>query len=70
MDNYKPEWRGLDSDQKACIAVELLTEIIEEVDEYVKMWNEHPEFWNKKDYKAMGRIRDTLVACYGVPYGD
>lgn len=70
MDNYKLEWRGLDSDQKACIAVELLTEIIEEVDEYVKMWNEHPEFWNKKDYKAMDRVRNILVAHYGIPFGD
>ena len=70
MDKYKLEWRGLDNDQKACIAVELLTEIMEEVDQYIKVWNEHPEFWNKNDYKAMDRVRDTLVAHYGIPSGD
>lgn len=70
MDEYKLEWRGLDNDQKACIAVELLTEILEDIDQYVKVWNEHPEFWNKKDYKAMDRVRDALVAHYGIPSGD
>ncbi len=70
MDKYKLEWRGLENDQKACIAVELLTEILEEIDQYHKVWNEYPEFWNKKDYKAMDRVRDTLVAYYGIPCGD
>lgn len=70
MDKYKLEWRGLDSEQKASIAVELLTEILEDVDQYVKLWDEYPEFWNKKDYKAMDRVRDALVAHYGIPSGD
>lgn len=70
MDKYKLEWRGLEREQKACIAVELLTEILEEIDQYVKVWNEYPEFWNKKDYKAMDRVRDALVAHYGIPSGD
>jgi len=70
MDKYKLEWRGLEDDQKASIAVELLTEILEDVDQYIKLWDEYPEWWNKKDYKAMDRVRDTLVAHYGIPSGD
>lgn len=70
MDKYKLEWRGLDNEQKACIAVELLTEILEDTDGYVKMWDAYPEFPNKKEYKAMNRVRDTLVAYYGIPCGD
>jgi len=70
MDKYKLEWRGLEDDQKASIAVELLTEILEEVDEYVGTWDEYPEWWSKKDHKAMVRTRDALVATYGTPQGD
>ena len=70
MDKYKLEWRGLEGDQKASIAVELLTEILEDVDEYVGTWDEYPEWLNKKDYKAMDRVRDALVAHYGIPSGD
>jgi hypothetical protein len=70
MNNSKLEWRGLDADQKASIAVELLTEILEDVDQYIKLWDEYPEWGNKKDYKAMDRVRDTLVAHYGIPHGD
>jgi hypothetical protein len=70
MDKYKLEWRGLDADQKASIAVELLTEILEDVDQYVKLWDEYPEWWNKKDHKAMVLTRDVLVAHYGIPSGD
>jgi hypothetical protein len=70
MDEYKLEWRGLDADQKASIAVELLTEILEEIDEYVGTWSKYPEWWNKKDFKAMERTRDTLLAHYGIPHGD
>lgn len=70
MDKYKLEWRGLEDEQKACIAVELLTEILEEIDEYVGTWSEYPEWWNKKDFKAMERTRDTLLAHYGIPSGD
>jgi hypothetical protein len=70
MTDYKLEWRGLDADQKASIAVELLTEILEDVDQYVKTWDQYPEWWNKKDSKAMDRVRDTLVAHYGIPSGD
>lgn len=70
MDKYKLEWRGLDNDQKAYITVGLLTEILEDIDQYVKAWNDYPEIWNKKDYKAMDRVRDALVAHYGIPSGD
>jgi len=70
MDKCKFEWRGLDDEQKASIAVELLTELIEEVDQYIKVWNEYPEFWNKKDYKAAKRTRDNLIADYCLPSGD
>lgn len=70
MDKYKLEWRGLEDDQKASIAVELLTEILEDVDQYIKLWDEYPEFWNKKDHKAMVLTRDVLVAHYGIPSGD
>ena len=70
MDKYKLEWCGLENDQKASIAVELLTEILEDVDHFVSLWNEYPEFWNKKDYNAMDRVRDTLVAYYGIACGD
>jgi len=70
MGKYKLEWSGLEDDQKASIAVELLTEILEDVDQYIKLWDEYPEFWNKKDYKAMDHVRDALVAHYGIPSGD
>jgi hypothetical protein len=70
MGKYKLEWSGLDSEQKASIAVELLTEILEDVDQYVKLWDEYPEWWNKKDHKAMVLTRDVLVAHYGIPSGD
>jgi len=70
MNDYKLEWRGLDAHQKASIAVELLTEILEDVDQYVKLWDEYPEWWNKKDQKAMDRTRDNLIAHYGIPSGD
>lgn len=70
MDKYKPEWGGLGEDQKASIAVELLTELLREVDDHIKNWDKLPEFWNKKDVKAMTRIRDILAAHYGFPYGD
>jgi hypothetical protein len=69
MGKYKLEWSGLEDDQKASIAVELLTEILEDVDQYIKLWDEYPEWSNKKDYKAMDRVRDTLVAHYGIPSG-
>jgi len=70
MDKYKLEWRGLDADQKASIAVELLTEILEEIDQYVGKYDEYPEWGNKKDYKAMERVRNALLAYYGIPSGD
>jgi len=66
MDKYKLEWR----DQKASIAVELLTELLLEVDDHIKNWDKLPDFWNKKNVKAMTRVRDILAAFYGIPYGD
>jgi len=70
MDKYKLEWRGLDVAQKASIAVELLTEILEEIDQYVGEWDEYPEWGNKKDYKAMERVRNNLLDYYDIPQGD
>lgn len=70
VDKYALKWRGLDDEQKASIAVELLTELLKEVDHFVSFWNEYPEFWNKKDYKAAKRTRDNLIADYCLPSGD
>ncbi len=69
MNEHALKWRGLDDEQKASIAVELLTELIEEVDQYIKVWNEYP-FWNKKDYKAAKRTRNALIECLCLPSGD
>ena len=65
MNEHVSKWRELDEEQKA-IAIELLTELIEEVDQYIKVWGEYP-FWNKKDYKAAKRIRKALIECLGLP---
>jgi len=70
VDKYVSKWRGLDDEQKASIAVELLTELLKEVDHFVSFWNDYPEFWNKKDYKAAKRTRDNLIADYCLPSGD
>lgn len=70
MNEHVSKWRGLDDEQKASIAVELLTELLKEVDHSVSFWNEYPEFWNKKNYKAAKRTRDNLIADYCLPSGD
>ena len=64
------KWQGLDQEQKAGIAVELIKELLEEVAEYKSFWGELPEFWCNKDLKAMKRTQDNLVAFFTFPSLD
>ena len=63
-------WQGLDQEQKAGIAVELIKQLLEEVAEFKSSRGELPEFWNKKDIKAMKRTQDNLVAFFEFPSSD
>jgi hypothetical protein len=62
-------WRGLDAEQKAQIAIELFVELIEEVEERKETFGKLPEFWTEKDLKAMKRSHRNLVDFYGLPSG-
>lgn len=63
MNEHVSQWRGLDEEQKASIAIELLTEFIEEVE----FWKR--ESFKKKDYKAAKRTRNALIKHYGLLEG-
>lgn len=62
-------WRGLDNEQKAQIAIELFVELLDEVGDRLLILKELPEFWTEKDVKAMKRVHKFLVSTYGLPSG-
>lgn len=64
------KWQGLEQEQKAEIAVELFAELLNEVDEHTMTFGELPEYWTKKDVKAMNRTLGLLTAFYGLSSVD
>jgi len=67
MNEHVSQWRGLDEEQKASIAVELLTGLLKEIEDHLKVVSEYPDFSNRKDHKAMKRTRKTLIYNYNLP---
>lgn len=69
MTKRETNWRCLDDEQKAQIAIELFVELLDDVEAQVEIMRELPEFWTDKDLKAMQRTHRFLVAYYGLPSG-
>lgn len=67
MNEHVSQWRGLDEEQKASIAVELLTGLLKEIEDHLKVVSEYPDFSNRKDHKAMKRTRKALTYNYNLP---
>lgn len=65
MEETMTNWRMLHDDQKAEIAVELFTELLNEADEHTMTFGEPPEYWKEKDVKAMKRTLEFLASYYG-----
>jgi hypothetical protein len=59
-------WRGLEDEQKAQIAIELFVELLDEVETQQEIMGELSEFWTEKDVKAMKRTLGFLTAYYGL----
>ena len=69
MTEREVNWRYLDDEQKAQIAVELFVGLLESVEEHKETFGDHAEFWTGKDIKAMKRMHRFLVSYYGLSSG-
>ena len=69
MTEREVNWRCLDDEQKAQIAVELFVELMDKVEFQLRFTGDLPEFWIEKDVKAMKRVHKFLVSYYGLSSG-
>lgn len=65
----KEVWTGLSNEQKAEIAIELLSELIKDAEEYIGRYNDCPYDMTEKSLKRLKYTRSFLESYYGLYYG-
>lgn len=63
-------WTGLSNKQKAEIAIELLSELIKDAEEYIGRYNAYPYDMPEKSLKRLKYTRSFLESYYGLYYGN
>jgi hypothetical protein len=62
-------WTGLSNEQKAEIAIELLSELIKDAEGHIDRYGDYSDDMTKKSLKRMKYTRSFLEAYYGLYYG-